>query len=1176
MPASALAKAALREPGSFVDTGGSVGQDPMSASAHCSSQPASESRGVHHGPCLPDDSKGDLTASSVTATRFKQIYVLLGAFLVFPLLYLQLPAHRGELDDMTTDDTLPHSSVFFVPTMVIWTLVAGWLCHGTIASVENAELADLEIDDGKGLEGKHFGHSDLSDGVINKVAYGFLEMLLEGKDGTLSKTCLGAALAGLDGGPFSEIDGDLSAKANTLAQGGERDNSGSSDLAAIRAQLREKLSLTLGIIGRRGLLDDVAGNLVSDDKGANRRFIGGAGNRREALDDFFKQLLNTQQDGCGPRDDKLVFAGSRDRTGALNESHDNKEPGTRPATMLSMAQHAKEIGNRYLQDRNFAAAAHCYEVACLLHPADRGGNHGSGHLAVYHCNCALACLELGRYGDAVNEGNAALVLNPPTHIAVKSLYRLAVAHARLSDTVEARRCLRRCLEFDPGNEYASVFLNRLGEEPLTPFMPEVSLTWVQPPRNLSHLGVATRGKTIRSRRGKQRGSGAAVATSDECFASEGAGCGPGPAFSGIGKHARLEKEAGLWHTASQHNKRLYLLGGWPDAGGKVDDGCPGASDVRGSDEFHVLDVENFEVRPLTGPHLKPPHACYCHTATMVGDSLVVFGGCGRAVDQPPLLMVFDVVPGRWRVPQTAGLPPRQRQGHTANAVDEDRQLCIFGGIEPTGQQRVARVYSDAHFLDVQSFTWRKLDVVGHRPPARFGHTTTNLPGNPGKLLVVGGRDHVGSVPDLSFVGSLSGLHLLDTVKRAWLQQPYSGTPPAQAFYHSACVVNDETLLLLASGGAGSPTIPLHLLNLEAWHWTAVAVSGQGPAPRIGHSATSVGGRVYVFGGLVRQHGQKFVDKNVYVLDASQACDAASMKLAYPQHQLSRTHPLRVPQAKFPTTSLKPCEVDTKLGHAAAVVHRISSSCANGGHNCAHSVGINGQRDMAEEMVGSANEADSSALKQSEAFKSGGDVQMPTLANIRHSAISCSKPAGLRVTPRSASSVASIPRIPPPLSLAGAMDVSASSTDPVAETDPPPVKVVEPQPSSPLIIFDGESDTGGSGTECVIDGGRRSMVRNEVGSSRCTGVDGCNAAVNTTPADHVGPSSTPSRDDRIAMMLRETADDDDASEFDDEGGLTFEELLEQEKAFFRMQSFPRVGVACGPKESIGSKRVSGRF
>merc|ERR1719498_1449409 len=105
--------------------------------------------------------------------------------------------------------------------------------------------------------------------------------------------------------------------------------------------------------------------------------------------------------------------------------------------------------------------------------------------------------------------------------------------------------------------------------------------------------------------------------------------------------------------------------------------------AHGSDELHVFDVETFELRQLSGPNSKPPHPCYCHTATMVGNSMVVFGGCGPPSDQPAMVMVYDVQQAKWRVPQTAGTPPRQRQGHTANSVQGDRHLCIFGGIEPT-------------------------------------------------------------------------------------------------------------------------------------------------------------------------------------------------------------------------------------------------------------------------------------------------------------------------------------------------------------------------------------------------------------------------------------------------------------------------------------------------------------
>lgn len=252
--------------------------------------------------------------------------------------------------------------------------------------------------------------------------------------------------------------------------------------------------------------------------------------------------------------------------------------------------------------------------------------------------------------------------------------------------------------------------------------------------------------------------------------------------------------------------------------------------------------------------------------------MVVFGGCGAPLDQPPIVMVFDMQTGKWKSPQVSGAPPRQRQGHTANAVQEDRHLCVFGGIEPTGEQKVARVYNDAHLLDLQSFSWRKMEMIGHRPHARFGHTATNLPGSSGKLLVVGGRDHLSGSSEPVLAGSFTGLHILDSERRTWSQQPFSGTPPLQAFYHSASLIDDRTVLFLASGAAVSDTFPMYLLSLDTWHWSAPRSSGVGPAPRIGHVAAAVGTRVYMFGGLFMNGEQSFVDKSVYVLETARELD----------------------------------------------------------------------------------------------------------------------------------------------------------------------------------------------------------------------------------------------------------------------------------------------------------------
>lgn len=811
------------------------------------------------------------------------------------------------MDDMGPDDPVSQyvhlGSIFFAIAIVVWTSVAVWLCYSGPPGSEPG--ADGDMLDGKG---------ELSDSVVGQVANSFAEMLLEGKEkggrgaldlskleellapgrldckvGVIGKK-LGSALlskvAGAKDGSSPHTGGlVLGGDKESLAAGGidpratpsparahgdyEGGDRQAPDLTAFREQLREKLAASFNVsLSRKGEDSAALGEGAEKSGGSSDRKSAGA--KREALEDFLKQLLHPPGAGGfrgagvgNSGEDKLGAAASalRSARGKVSEDCDEKD-GCRPTTMLSMAEHAREIGNKYLQDRHFAAAAHCYEVACLLCHA---GSNATSQLAAYHCNCALACLELGRYGDAINESNAALVLTPPNHLAVKALYRLAVAHANLKNIFEARRCLKRCLQLDPLNEYVRVFLSRVGEEDdeeevCTPGEPDGRLVWIDPPKKVQCLGAVARDKA-RGKKGKIKNG-----TSET-------------------SEVRLDREAGLWHTVSRHNNKLYILGGWADspsvqpssgdlASGKgglglssvLGGGVQSPEAARGSDELHILDPDTFELRRLSGPNSKPPHPCCCHSATMVGTNMVVFGGLGPPVDQPPLVMVFDVVQGKWRVPTTSGIPPRQRQGHTANAVQNDRYLCVFGGIEPTGEQRVARVYNDAHLLDLESFSWRKLEVSGRRPPARFGHSATNLPGSLSRLLVIGGRDTLSDPA----AGGLTGLHILDTERRTWTQQTYSGSPPQRAFYHTATVLDDCTLLVCASGSRldSQDMVPLHLLDLDAWRWSTPRASGAGPAPRIGHTATSVGSRVYIFGGAVRRGGQASIDKSVHVLELS--------------------------------------------------------------------------------------------------------------------------------------------------------------------------------------------------------------------------------------------------------------------------------------------------------------------
>eukprot|EP00931_Biecheleriopsis_adriatica_P091137 TRINITY_DN65037_c0_g1_i1.p1 TRINITY_DN65037_c0_g1~~TRINITY_DN65037_c0_g1_i1.p1 ORF type:complete len:1107 (-),score=245.62 TRINITY_DN65037_c0_g1_i1:79-3399(-) len=862
--------------------------------------------------------------------------------LVMPLLMTPPITEQSDMEELLDDSSGQYMQIgaaFFALAILAWTFVAAWLCYDTPSLSEG-----VAGEKGQTAEGEL---PDISESMLQRVAQGFADFIVENskKEGqpdsggvkaldltkleelvAVAPAAAASALYGLKGGgggllsckdgtsrvtPLS-LGKDLLGSCQAAEPGGAGSSTGgaSSDscgkncgcnllsgtdgqgpaqqletphLALFKEMLRERLVCNLTGEGssKKDLGSDQANTSCSSGGGMtplNLRLASwfssappepppvekpektptleeSLGMKREALEDLLKQLLH-----AAPGEEKLS-PGAAQKLRMCRAAND-KDAASNLTGAPSMAEHAREVGNKYFQDRHYAAAAHCYEVACLLCPS--GSGCPTEKLASYHCNCALACLELSRYSDAINECHAALALTPSKPLTVKALYRLAVAHLNLKNPWETRRCLHNLLELDPLNAYAQKLLEHLldwqaEEKKRAEALPSprrlAPLVWSDAGMRIQALGSAARAK---SRRAKQK-SGANPA--DEV--------------------RLLDREAGLWHTVARHNSKLYILGGLPDAA----DGAPlvrgqascssgaaaGLPEACGSDELHVLDVDSLELRQISGPGSKPPHTCYCHTATVAGNSMIVFGGLGPPLEQPPLVMVFDLVQAKWKVPQVTGTPPRQRQGHTANAVQDDRYLCVFGGLEPTAEQGVARIHNDTHLLDLVSFAWRKMECTG-RPAARFGHTATNLPGHPEKLLVIGGRDHLVCRGD-SMLQDHTGLHILDTERRTWSEQRFSGEPPKQAFYHSACLVDERTLLVACSGRGVSlqeDTMPLYVLDLEAWRWSRPAIQGVPPLPRIGQAAVAAsGGRMYLFGGMVWRGVSTLVDKAVYVLESSQ-------------------------------------------------------------------------------------------------------------------------------------------------------------------------------------------------------------------------------------------------------------------------------------------------------------------
>lgn len=79
-------------------------------------------------------------------------------------------------------------------------------------------------------------------------------------------------------------------------------------------------------------------------------------------------------------------------------------------------------------------------------------------LAVYHANRAATCLHLGRDGEAIEDCDVALLLNPTY---VKAYLRRSTAYERIENTEDALKDARKAYELDPSNAVARKNVTRL-------------------------------------------------------------------------------------------------------------------------------------------------------------------------------------------------------------------------------------------------------------------------------------------------------------------------------------------------------------------------------------------------------------------------------------------------------------------------------------------------------------------------------------------------------------------------------------------------------------------------------------------------------------------------------------------------------------------------------------------
>ncbi|CAO2833241.1 unnamed protein product [Amaranthus hypochondriacus] len=235
-----------------------------------------------------------------------------------------------------------------------------------------------------------------------------------------------------------------------------------------------------------------------------------------------------------------------------------------------------------------------------------------------------------------------------------------------------------------------------------------------------------------------------------------------------------------------------------------------------------------------------PSARSGHSAVNIGKSkIVIFGGL---VDKRFLndIFVYDAENKLWFQPECTGsgsdgqVGPNPRAFHVAVAID--CHMFIFGG--RSGAKRLG----DFWVLDTDIWQWSELTGFGDLPPARDFAAAAPI-GNQ-KIVMCGGWD-----------GKkwLSDVYVLDTISLEWTELAISGTVPPPRCGHTATMVEKR---LLVYGGRGSSGIVGDFWALkglieeenETPGWTQLKLPGQAPSSRCGHSVTSKGHYLLLFGG----------------------------------------------------------------------------------------------------------------------------------------------------------------------------------------------------------------------------------------------------------------------------------------------------------------------------------------
>lgn len=256
-------------------------------------------------------------------------------------------------------------------------------------------------------------------------------------------------------------------------------------------------------------------------------------------------------------------------------------------------------------------------------------------------------------------------------------------------------------------------------------------------------------------------------------------------------------------------------------------------------------------------------ALRAHTATMVGSSIYVFGGCDSQACFNDLY-ILDTDCMSWTRPHCTGQIPPALRAMTATAVG--KKIVIFGGGDGPAY------YNDVYVFDTVRRRYTKPIIKGESPCVRRAHTACLYKHG---IYVFGGGDGDRALNDIW------RLDVTDTMRPFWkLISPSSGNPsststtnttagagaaassstgsasapasstakmtkPTARGYHTANMVGSKLIIFGGSDGVECFR-DVWVFDVETSLWRAVKIDVS--YPRLSHTSTIIGSYMFVIGG----------------------------------------------------------------------------------------------------------------------------------------------------------------------------------------------------------------------------------------------------------------------------------------------------------------------------------------